>query len=143
MDILTYPFDCYGAIPRPLILVKIDNYSNPYPALIDTGADFTVFPEHFLDELGHCNKSRKVTSAKAGGFGGKAHYFIHTLKISLLDGNLNPVWDTGKIKVGFAGGNSGIDSIVLGRDIICGKWRRLMINSESSTPKNWSVNIFI
>ena len=69
MDILTYPFDCYGEIPRPLILVKI--------------------------------------------------------------------------KVGFSGMNSGIDSIVLGRDIICGKWRRLIINSESNNPKNWSVKIFI
>ena len=143
MDILTYPFDCYGEIPRPLILVKIDDFSNPYPALIDTGADFSIFPECFLSDLGHCNKSRKVLSAKAGGFGGKAHYFIHTLKISLLDENLNPVWDTGKIKVGFAGKYSGIDSIVLGRDIICSKWRRLIINSESDNPKNWSVKIFV
>ncbi|MFA6567809.1 MAG: hypothetical protein WCS96_06320 [Victivallales bacterium] len=143
MDILTYPFDCYGEIPRPLILVKIDSFSNPYPALVDTGADFTILPKAFLEELGHSNKSQNVLSAKAGGFGGKAHCFIHTLGISLLDENLTPVWNTGKIKVGFAGINSGIDSIVLGRDIICSKWRRLIINSEGNNPKDWSVKIFI
>ena len=46
MDILTYPFDCYGEIPRPLILVKIDDFSNPYPALIDTGKLKSVLPKN-------------------------------------------------------------------------------------------------
>ena len=142
MAILTYPFDCFGNIPRPLLIVKIDGFPNPYPALIDTGADFTIFPEALMQDLGHSNKARGVQSSKAGGFGGNDNYFIHTLSLCLLDVDLNPICKTGKMQVGFADRKSKIDSILIGRDIICGKWRRLIINPENPDPRKWLIQVF-
>ena len=91
---IEYPFRSVGGPTRPLLFLHIRNAHRPdnaliLPALVDTGADFTVAPRHFCGILGH-DFQRGERRPDVSGIGGSARVFAHDTTFSVLGPNDTP-----------------------------------------------------
>lgn len=101
MPISNYPFRTAEeeglSSEKPVIPIIVYNPRNNFDfktwALIDTGADTTVIPEHIAKAVYHDIRNPKVKRDRSFGIGGDIEVYMHTFSIDILysdpTGNVN------------------------------------------------------
>lgn len=137
----TFLFDTYFTPPEPVIAVTTTDSPAIFPMLIDTGAHRTTFPSKWAPKLGHDNQAPGVSLGKSIGVGGLAVHYIHTVNIIFLDNELIPIWETGHFEAVFSDKMDRFNYGLIGRDLCCQKWNKLILDTSSPEPRNWTISI--